>query len=59
MAVAAVYWWSVVEMLILTVSVSTSTTDGSVLVVSGREVDPNSVCFYYRWQSPQCTGGQW
>ena len=56
MAVAAVYWWSVVEMLILTVSVSTSTTDGSVLVVSGRDVDPNSVCVYYRWQ---CTGGQW
>ena len=50
----AVYWWSVVEMLILTVSVST--TDGSVLVVSGRDVDPNSVCVYYRWQ---CTGGQW
>ena len=57
MAVAAVYWWSVVEMLILTVSVSA--TDGSRrsgLVVSGREVDPNSVCVYYRWQ---CTGGQW
>ena len=31
----AVYWWSVVEMLILTVSVST--TDGSVLLVSGGD----------------------
>ena len=43
-------------MLILTVSVST--IDGSVLLVSGtgRDVDPNSVCVYYRWQ---CTGGQW